>query len=137
MLLSLAPEEQDSELPLDLSSKDLKLPASPNCSPRGLIPSPPKVESTPPSATCMKTIGDGTHTIQLKEATGLEIRMLFIICVNRPPKLSFNWNHTDYRFQEPNKEKFIKEHSVDNQGTKEKVGNILDFRTSLSNLCSR
>jgi hypothetical protein len=88
------------------------------------------------SATCMKMIGDGTHMIQLKEVTGSAIKMQSTTCVNKPQKQFYNLNLMDYRFQERNKEKFIKERLVDSLETKENVHIFFRFRTSLSNLCS-
>lgn len=70
---------------------------------------------------CTLTIGDGTPTIQLRAATGLEIKMLSIICVNRHLKQFCNYNHTDCHSQEPNKERSIKELLEDSRDNMENV----------------
>ncbi len=80
---------------------------------------------------CMLMIGDGMLMIPLKVVIGLEIKMLFTICVNKLHKLSLNLNLMECLFQEQNKEKFIKELLEDNQKKEENVINIMIFRTSL------
>ena len=79
----------------------------------------------------MMMIGDGMPMIQSKEAIGLEIKMPFTICVEKPLLLSMNSNLMECLSQEQKKEKSIKEPLEDNQKNVEKVNFAIIFRASI------
>jgi succinate dehydrogenase/fumarate reductase flavoprotein subunit len=69
--------------------------------------------------------GDGTHMTLSKEVTGLEIKMLFTTCVERPLRPSLSWNLMVCHFQEQNKVKSIRELLEVNLLTTERVINMV------------
>ena len=136
LMLSLwEQEELDSEQLSDLSSKDSRLPASPSSSPQDHIQLQLRVVSMLLLAICTTTIGDGTHTTQLREVTGWEIRMPSITCANRLLRPSWNWNLMVFLSQEPKRERSTRGPSEVNQRSMERVDLII-FRTGIPYLRS-
>lgn len=88
-------------------------------------------ESMLPWATCMRTIGDGTSTIQSRVVTGSETRTLFTIWPRRLQMLFLNLNPMECLSVELRRVRFIKEHSEVNQRTSVLVVRHTDAAPSL------
>ena len=100
MPLFLVQEELVLELLLVLLNKDSKLLVFLNFSPLDPILLLLKVVSMQHWEISLKMIGDGTLMTPLKVLIGLVIKTLFIICVEKLPKLFLNLNHMVCLFQE-------------------------------------